>query len=343
MSIHTIFKYVFPNADMSSTIVVEAPTKAPVEDLSSITDDRKRPLPPVMEFECGKASNDEIIKALIVTGAVIIRNAVAPEHLDQIEHDLRPELGDPLEASDAPLDSFFSKESKRILGLPGKSKAYMEQIVQHPTYKAVRDELLTAHFKHWWGGDLLESHSKPQLNTAIVFSVRPGAKDQSLHRDDVIAHNVCRRKTAAQYEQGQDTAIGWFVAGKPSTKANGATRFIPGSHLWDHMTPPDESLTVPAELNRGDAMLLLASTFHGASANNTTDQERLIYSAFFTKSFLRQEENLYISVDPEKLLSMGYDEQTLYDVGYGVGDPFSGYCDMLSPLEFLKLKKEKAA
>ncbi|OAL25870.1 hypothetical protein AYO20_10332 [Fonsecaea nubica] len=330
-----------PPVTVPQYLPVESPRQT--ESLSNISDDRLRPLPPVKEFQYGNCSDEEVIRALIVTGGVIIRKAVEQHHLDQIEKDTRPELGDPLSSEKNHMSDTFSEQSKRVLGLPGKSKTYMEQVVQHPLFKAIRDELLTAHFKHWFGDKLHESHGKPQLHNTIIFSVRPGAKTQGLHRDDTISHNVCQRKTADQYTQGQDTAIGFFVAGKPATKENGATRFIPGSHLWDHMTPPDESLTVQAELERGDAFILLASAYHGASANKTTDQERLLYSCFFTKSFLRQEENPFLATDFETLMSMGYDEEMLYDIGYGIGEPYSGYCDFLPPIEYLKLKKQRAA
>lgn len=33
--------------------------------------------------------------------------------------------------------------------------------------------------------------------------------------------------------------------------------------MWDHETPPDESLCVFAELEKGDAFIMLASCFHG--------------------------------------------------------------------------------
>jgi ectoine hydroxylase-related dioxygenase (phytanoyl-CoA dioxygenase family) len=73
----------------------------------------------------------------------------------------------------------------------------------------------------------------------------------------------------------RDSCIGLFVAGKPATKANGATRFIPGSHLWGDDRRPDESLTYYAELDVGDAFLMLGSCLHGGSANTTDDEERV--------------------------------------------------------------------
>ncbi|KAL4799537.1 hypothetical protein BDV19DRAFT_385304 [Aspergillus venezuelensis] len=291
------------------------PTIEVKEGLSTITDDRLRPVPEIQSFTNGEASTSEILAALIRSGGMIICSAVAAEHLDQIERDTRPKLGDFMLPNNIDhFNDFFSAETKRVLGLAVKSKTFMEQI----------------------GDELQEWHSPPQLHNTIIFSVCLGAKDQALHRDNVILHNPCRCKKAEEYTLGQDASLGFFVAAKPSTKENGATRIIPGSHLWDNMTPPDDKLTVQAELNRGDAFMFLSSCFHGASANNTPDQERLLYSCFFTKSYLKQEENQHLATDLEKLMSMGYDDEILGDIGCRVSEPYMGYCDCKDPLTWMR-------
>ena len=65
----------------------------------------------------------------------------------------------------------------------------------------------------------------------------------------MIHHDEHKRMNAKDYNLGQDTGIGYFVTG---TKPNGATRFIPGSHLWDPEKPPSEDLAFYAELQPGD-------------------------------------------------------------------------------------------
>ncbi|KAK0701344.1 hypothetical protein B0T21DRAFT_300532, partial [Apiosordaria backusii] len=179
-------------------------------------------------------------------------------------------------------------ETRRVFGLAGKSPTFLKNIVANPLYQAVCDKMLTSENKSWLGQNLETSISRPQLNNTVVLSISPGARAQELHRDDMIHHNPLTAITADQYKIGRDTGIGWFVAGKKTTKANGATRFIPGSHLWDQMEPPNEDLAFFAELNPGDGFMMLSSCFHGGSANTTADQERLVYSCFMTKGYLRQ-------------------------------------------------------
>jgi len=70
-------------------------------------------------------------------------------------------------------------------------------------------------------------------------------------------------------------------------------RFIPGSHLWSPETPPSEDLAFYAELEPGDGFMMLSSCYHGGSANTTKDQERLVYSCFMTKGYLRQVRDVY--------------------------------------------------
>ena len=178
-------------------------------------------------------------------------------------------------------------------------------------------------------GDKSEvSTSTPQLNNTIVFSIRPGARDQALHRDDVIHHVY--HKAVAEHHIGRDAGIGFFVAGTKTMKANGATRFIPGSHLWDYSEgPPKEEQTFYAELEPGDGFMILSGCFHGRSANTTADDERLVYSTFFTRGWLRQEENQYLANPIEEVKKMP--DWLQEKVGYGISAPFLGWVNLANP------------
>ncbi len=247
-------------------------------------DDRDRPLPEVKVFDRETVTNDEIVAALISAGGCVVKNVMTTEDLAAVEKDTRPHL-----LADKPWDgTFFPIQTRRVNGLASKSKVFMEKLVCDKAYQNACDTLLTSEVSNWVGDVQEHSKSRPQLHNTIVFSIGPGAKPQPLHRDDMVHHRIKERKEAAQYTMGQDSAIGFFVGGKKTTKENGATRFIPGSHLWKHDTPPAEHLSVYAELEPGDGFIMLASCYHGGSANKTTDQERLVYSCFMTKGYLRQ-------------------------------------------------------
>jgi len=126
----------------------------------------------------------------------------------------------------------------------------------------------------------------------------------------------------------------FFVAGTRCTAANGATRIVPGSHLWDFSLPPPESSLnsefIHAEMEPGDAFMMLGGTYHGAGANTTEDQERLVYAAFATRGYLRQEENQYLANDLEKIRQLPEDLQRF--AGFGVSKPFMGWVEMEDPI-----------
>lgn len=247
-------------------------------------DDHKRPLPEVESFDEGAVTTEQIVSALSRAGGCIIRHAVSSPNLSLIEKDIRPWLN-----ADKPWEGdFFPIQTRRVNGLAEKSKSFMDNVVCYKPYQDVCSAMLTSTVNNYLGTDMHTSVSRPQLHNTIVFSIGSGASAQPLHRDDMVHHRISTQMCAEDYQVGQDTAIGFFVGGKKTTRANGATRFIPGSHLWDQDTPPTEDLAVYAELDPGDAFIMLASCYHGGSANTTENEERLVYSCFMTKGYLRQ-------------------------------------------------------
>lgn len=230
---------------------------------------------------------DEVVASLIRNGGCIIRNMIT-DHvvLNKIENDVRPHIQE-----DRPWVGvdFFPPETRRVMGLIGKSRTFSDNVPANPLFRAVCSRLLSSSYSSWYGYQLNTTVSEPQLSNTIVFSIGPGAKRQELHRDDSIHHNrLPELKSYHDYRIGRDTSVGLFIAGKKTTRRNGATRFVPGSHLWGEERCPDEELAYYAELNPGDGFIMLASCYHGGSANFTADEERLVYSCFMTKGFLRQ-------------------------------------------------------
>ena len=76
--------------------------------------------------------------------------------------------------------------------------------------------------------------------------------------------------------------------------------------------------------------MMLSGTFHGGSANKTKSEERLVYSTFFTRSWLRQEENQYLANDAKRTQEM---PQSLAErAGWSLSPPFLGWVDLADPL-----------
>ena len=161
-----------------------------------------------------------------------------------------------------------------------------------------------------------------------MFKIRPGATAQSLHRDDIICH--VHRPAVTSHEKGRDYGIGLFVAGTRSTRRNGATRFIPGSHLWDYAERPREELAVYAELEPGDAFMMLSGCYHAGSANTSLDEERLLYSTFTGRGWCRQEENQYLANEVERVRRLPVHLQKF--MGWQLSLPFMGWVGLDDPI-----------
>lgn len=215
----------------------------------------------------------------------------------------------------------------------GKSSAAGKDFVLNPLFQAVSTMMLTDANWFWEGMEKRWAISKPQLSNTTVFSIRPGATAQPLHRDDGLHHRIPKAIDTYPEDLKRDTSLGFLVAGKKATKENGATRFIPGSHLWGHEQAPDESLCEYAELEKGDAFLMLSSIFHGGSANHSNDEERLIFAAFMTRGWLRQEENQYLTYEKEVMKKLPVDVQQI--AGYSLSEPFLGWVNAADPRRVL--------
>ncbi|KAK8257509.1 phytanoyl-dioxygenase family protein [Phyllosticta capitalensis] len=271
------------------------------------------------------ASVEEVVDALKVAGGVVIKNAVAHEDLDVIEKDLRPLL-----EKDAPWDGdFFPKQTRRCYGLIPNSKTCAEKVIMHPLYQATCAKFLTTKNWFWSGHKKTYATSNPQIMNTVCFSINPGAHEQPLHRDDWCYHVVNKKIDKYPEDLQRDTGLGWFVAAKDATKENGCTRFIPGSHLWEHEREPDDGMVAYAELKKGDGFMMFASCYHGGGANKTVDQERLLLSCFMTRGWLRQEENHYLNMSLEKAKSLPLEQQKL--AGYDLSEPFLGWVNSTNP------------
>lgn len=273
-------------------------------------------------------SIEDIIAKIEKYGGVIIKNYLSTEITDSILKDATPFLD-----QDKSWDgTFFPPETRKVTGMCVRSKTCAEKFLSHPLNSALSHKFLGKRNGFWIGDEIVQGYSPPQHNSTICFRIGPGAKDQVLHRDDVIHHNI--HKHMDTYEYGSDSALGSVLGLTRTTKENGATRFIPGSHMWDHWRKPEESEVVYAELEKGDCFFMLASCYHAGSANVTKSEYRAVVINFMTEGTLRQEENIMLGTPIEYFKSLPV--ETLKLLGLTTSDPFLGYIDFKDPLKLLK-------
>lgn len=77
-------------------------------------------------------------------------------------------------------------------------------------------------------------------------------------------------------------------------EANGATRYLPGSHRFTCFAEVPDDPTIgmrPFEASAGSVVLMDGRLWHTSGANTTVDRERALLFAFYARSFLRHQNN----------------------------------------------------
>jgi ectoine hydroxylase-related dioxygenase (phytanoyl-CoA dioxygenase family) len=143
--------------------------------------------------------------------------------------------------------------------------------------------------------------------------INPGEKAQSLHHDDgYIPAPRPRRPFGA--------AI--MAAFDEYTATNGATRIIPGSHLWDSERRAKHEDTIPAICPEGGVVYFISTLWHGGGANGS-EKPRKSATVQYCQPYIRPIENQILAVDPRKLDEI--DPRIVDMMGYRVMEPFMGY------------------
>lgn len=183
--------------------------------------------------------------------------------------------------------------------------------------------------------------SDPLLSIAITFAIPPGTPAQGLHRDDKNHH--ARHTATDRYSKGRDMLLGLFVPGCDTFEANGATRVVPGSHLWGDEKPDfgDQAQTVvDAEMKVGEAFIMLGSLYHGGgeyskplgNAAAGEIERRIVYAMFSCSGVHRQEEVSFLSYPIEEVKT--YSKVVQDRLGWKQSEPNLGWVDLKSP-EFM--------
>lgn len=136
--------------------------------------------------------------------------------------------------------------------------------------------------RHMLGNDIL-------LSSMTANIANKGGVPQAIHTDqDYIP-------VETTYPMVCDVA--WMLV--DFTDENGATRVIPGSHRWGRIPQRGHEVeTIAATGPAGTALVFDGRLWHGAGANRT-DASRHALFTYFCRAFVRQQENLTVSVAPE--------------------------------------------
>ncbi|KAK2781679.1 hypothetical protein FQN53_000470 [Emmonsiellopsis sp. PD_33] len=169
---------------------------------------------------------------------------------------------------------------------------------------------------------------------AMTFDIGPGGKAQRLHRDDKNYHVDHEDQTQTGYRVGSDVMMAFMVPGVETTFENGATTAIPRSHLWGSDRAPKIEESIAAEMEVGDAWVMLGGLYHAGGANITENERRIVHGFFFCRGYYRHEENIYLANAAEDVLSWGPEVQRI--MGYQLSSPNIGFVDFKGPIQYLQ-------
>ncbi|KAF1992253.1 hypothetical protein K402DRAFT_366325 [Aulographum hederae CBS 113979] len=278
---------------------------------------------------------EKILEILDRDGGVILTNLVTEGQLNAMDRDVAAcRKKNPVSnSSGIPI---IPKETFSIGGLVGKSQTAAD-VCEHPLLEELRTSILED--RYTIRREEYDEHNRidPLLSISMTFYIGYGAPRQRLHRDDNI-HGVKHGQKPFQLNKASQFAC--LVAGCKTTRENGATMFVPGSHLWDDDRRPRTDEICFAEMDPGSALIFLGSAYHGGGHNSVPDSIRKVHGFFFVRGTLRQEENQFLAIPRSKVLTMSENMQAL--LGYRRPTIALGLVDNQDPLEDLQGVLERA-
>ena len=244
-----------------------------------------------------RSSTDEILEILDRDAGVIIDNVLSSQQLNKIREELDPYLLNTKEGQ----DDFTGFKTKRVGALMARSEECGVLALNTMINEVSRK--------------FLEPNSDGyQLHFTSAIDIAPLESKQILHRDRGVWGGYIPRKIETQL------STVWAIT--DFTKENGATQVVPGSHKWDKDRQPLDSEICFAEMSKGSVLIYTGSVMHGGGTNNSK-MNRLGVFLHYAPTWLRQEENQYLSCPPS--IAKDLDPKLRDLMGYSQGGYVLGF------------------
>lgn len=207
----------------------------------------------------------EVHKIIQDDGGVIVQGLFA-EHVDAFNAEIDPVMYGWPEGvkGNEWMEEFAGRKTKRMTQLVTRSRTFRESMVDNATMLSYIDTLMLEDADAYW------------MNAAQVIELQPGEKAQFLHRD--LENYPIFRKYGPT---GPEVMCNCLVALSDYTEEMGATRVLPGSHKWaDFEDRGDPAQTIPAVMEKGDALIFSGKLLHGGGENRSDRPRRALALAF---------------------------------------------------------------
>jgi ectoine hydroxylase-related dioxygenase (phytanoyl-CoA dioxygenase family) len=249
------------------------------------------------------SASQDVARRLLDDGYVVVTGMLDADGVRAA----RADLDRILQSTRTGRNSFEGFDTQRIYALFAKTRTFDEAAVDS-LLLGVLDQVL-GHY---------------QLSAPVGIRIGSGEKAQVLHRDDAIYPLP---------EPHPPVVVNTMWPLDEFTVANGATRFIPGSHAWaPGRRPASDDEVHTAVMSPGSAMFYLGSLWHGGGANRTAEP-RLGVILEYAAGWLRPQENHCLAVPRQTARQLPERLQEL--LGYNIYPPFVGYVDGSHPRKVL--------
>jgi ectoine hydroxylase-related dioxygenase (phytanoyl-CoA dioxygenase family) len=264
------------------------------------------------------AGMQEILAIIERDGGVIVEDMIDAETLRRLNTELDESIAStaPGSRTDDPLwKTFHGQRTVRFTRIATRSKTFVELLL-HPMMLAWADHALLPNCGSYW------------LNTGQMMMIGPGEPAQMLHRDNA------NWPFFSQFgPKAPEVTVSCMFALSDFTDEVGATRVIPGSHLWpDYTVEGHRSQTVGAVMKAGSGLMYSGRVIHGAGANRTTDRFRRGLHVSYVLGWLTPEEASPLGVPWEIARELPNKARRL--LGYESYDPAPHYGGRLWLVDF---------
>ena len=243
------------------------------------------------------AGVDEMVAAMDRDGAIILSAWVSDEMVEAVKSELRPYFDS--EGTESQSD-FNGYDTLRLAGILARSRTSAE-LIGCSSLLAIVDAILLPHCINY------------RIGSLTGIEIWPGESQQTLHRDDGM---YPMRIPGIEWQVSVNWALDEFTA------ENGATRVIPGSHRWPEEREAAEGEIVQAIMPKCSVLVYLGSVLHGGGSNHS-DRPRMGLVNTYSLGWLRQEENMYLTIPRE--IAESYPERIRRLMGYQGHGEFLGW------------------
>ncbi len=241
-----------------------------------------------------------IIEAVHKYGACIARNVLPAGLCDALMADFQPHLDDLNWGIDdlGYRNEFYGSQTKRLHGLFSKSSR-MVDVLMHPLFLSMAR---TMFLESGMSNDIRLSNTE-----LMVLN-----QDQ----DAQVFHTDAASWSRVQKHENSEILISANCALTDFTETNGATRVVPGSHLWDAGREPEVHEVCLAVMPRGSALIYSGNAIHSGGANQESAARVGLYLGYIV-SWLRPIENQLVTNEPAHIHALPEEAQRLLDVSPG--------------------------